>query len=57
MIDVEIEEPLNKKMHSYDVLDDALYNITKLSVTSSQAISKANNNIKTKVSIVKSAEA
>lgn len=36
-IEVELEEPLPKKMHNYEVLDDALYLITKSNVIASQA--------------------
>lgn len=33
IIDIELEEPVNKKMHNYDALDDALYLVTKINVT------------------------
>ena len=56
MIEVELEEPVSKKLHSYEILDDALYIITKSSVMALQAQTKASNNLKPKT-VVKSAEA
>jgi septation ring formation regulator EzrA len=37
---VEIEEPVSKKMQNYDILDDALYTISKAQIQASQAANK-----------------
>lgn len=36
VIDVELEEPVNKNRMNYEILDDALYIITKVSVIAAQ---------------------
>jgi hypothetical protein len=44
MLDVELEEPISKKMQNFDVLDDALYLINKpifVKGASSTAVTKA----------------
>lgn len=38
VLEVELEEPVSKKMHNYEVLDDALYLITKSNVIASQVV-------------------
>ena len=46
VLDVELEEPISKKMQNFDVLDDALYMINKPIVvkgSSSTAVQKAKN--------------
>jgi len=41
-IEVELEEPVSKKMLNYDILDDALYIINRSNVVASQvAIDKS----------------
>jgi hypothetical protein len=35
-IEVELEEPVSKKMHNYEILDDALYIINRSNVLASQ---------------------
>lgn len=41
-IEVEIEEPVSKKMQNFDILDDALYTISKAQIQASQAANKNN---------------